>query len=103
MSPTIRNQAKLAGIALAAGLALTTFGVGTALAASGSERECDAAGGTYTKVGSDAICVLPEEKVSSPNANPDNNAQTTQTTETGQGNISPQEGTVTCEGPPGQC
>jgi hypothetical protein len=32
MSPTIRKQAKLAGVALAAGLALTAFGTGTALA-----------------------------------------------------------------------
>jgi hypothetical protein len=103
MSPTIINQAKLAGIALAAGLALTAFGTGAALAASGSERDCEAAGGTYTKVGSDAICVFPEESVANENANPDNNGQTTQDTETGQGNISPKEGEVTCEGPPGQC
>jgi hypothetical protein len=103
MSPTTRNQAKLAGVALAAVMAFTAFGTGTALAASGSERDCEAQGGTYTKDGPNAICVLPEEKVSNPNANPNNNAQTTQETETGQGNISPKEGEVTCEGPPGQC
>ena len=103
MSPLILNQAKLASVALAAALALSAFGTGTALAASGSERDCDAQGGTYNKDGPNAICVLPEEKVSNPNANPDNNAQTTQDTETGQGNISPKEGEVTCEGPPGQC
>ena len=61
MSPLILNQAKLASVALAAALAFSAFGTGTALAASGSERECDAAGGTYTKVGSEATCVLPEE------------------------------------------
>jgi hypothetical protein len=94
---------KIGVLVLAAATAMVlAVGSGSAGAASGSERECDALGGTYTKSGSDSICVLPEEKVSSPNANPNNNAQTTQTTSTGQGNLGNKTETV-CEGPPGQC
>jgi hypothetical protein len=89
----------LAAIASASLFALGTVG---AMAASGSQRECETAGGTYTKSGSDAICVFPEEKVSSPNANPDNNAQTTQTTTTGQGNLG-NKPVDECTGPAGQC
>ncbi|HET9868772.1 MAG TPA: hypothetical protein VFQ06_15845 [Nitrospira sp.] len=40
MSPTIRNQAKLAGIALAAGLAFTAFGAGDAQAQNVFTFEC---------------------------------------------------------------
>jgi hypothetical protein len=99
MFSAIRNQATLASIALAAGLA---FGAGTALAASGSERDCEADGGTYTKSGPDSICVYPEESVANENANPDNNAQTTQETDTGQGNLGNKTESE-CVGPPGQC
>ena len=89
-------------VSLVAMLTLFVFGSTSAPAASGSARECEAAGGTYTKDGPNSICVFPEESVASPNANPNNNAQTTQTTTTGQGNINnkPQD---TCSGPPGQC
>jgi hypothetical protein len=87
-----------------ASLSLLALGPVSAMAATNSEsfRECDAAGGTYTKSGSDAICVFREEKVSSPNANPDNNAQTTQDTTTGQGNLGNKPVTE-CTGPAGQC
>ena len=89
-------------LAILASMSLFAFSTTSVLAASGSERECEAAGGTYTKSGSDATCVFPEEKVSSPNANPDNNAATTQDTSTGQGNLGNK--TVTeCTGVPGQC
>jgi hypothetical protein len=57
MSLTIKNQGKLAGIALAAGLAVTAFGTGTALAASPAE-DCAAAGGTYTAAGPDSTCTI---------------------------------------------
>jgi len=70
--------------------------------ASGSSADCTAAGGTYTKDGPNSICVFPSEPVASPNANPDNNSQTTQTTATGQGNTSNKTQT-TCTGPAGQC
>jgi hypothetical protein len=85
-----------------ASVSLFALGTGSAMAASGSQTECEAAGGTYTKSGPDAICVLPEEKVSSSNANPNNNAATTQDTSTGHGNLGNK--TVTeCTGVPGQC
>jgi hypothetical protein len=96
-----RVSAVLAVAAIGVGLTVPAFG-GSALAASGSERECEAAGGTYQKSGPDAICVFPPEKVSSPNANPNNNAQTTQGTTTGQGNLG-NDPVTTCTGPPGQC
>ena len=100
MSPAIMNQAKLVGIALAAGLAWTAFASGTALAASGSERECDELGGTYTKDGPNAICVEPE---TTKDVNGKALGTATQTTTTGQGNINPQPGEETCEGNQGQC
>jgi hypothetical protein len=95
------------GIILAATAAALIGGgwaisAGDAQAASGSQRECEAAGGTYTKSGPDSICVYPEEKVSNPNASPNNNAQTTQKTDTGQGNLGNKTESE-CVGPPGQC
>jgi hypothetical protein len=101
MSPTMPNQAKLASVTFAAVLALTAFGTGTALAASPTVQECEDAGGTYIKDGSTATCDFPEEKVSSPNANPDNNAQTTDRDDTGHGNLDNRE-QIVCSGPPGQ-
>jgi hypothetical protein len=78
------------------------FGVTSATALSGSEQDCIAAGGTYTKDGPNSICEFPPEKVSSPNANPDNNAQTTTDTSTGHGNLG-NKTVETCTGPAGQC
>ena len=74
----------------------------TGALASGSSADCTAAGGTYTKDGPNSICVFPEQPVASPNANPDNNSQTTQTTTTGQGNLG-NKPTSGCTGPAGQC
>ena len=93
---------KSSSLLVLASAALFAFGATGALAASGSERDCEADGGTYTKSGPDSICVYPEEKVSNPNANPNNNAQTTQETETGQGNLGNKTESE-CVGPPGQC
>jgi hypothetical protein len=85
-----------------ASLSLFALGTASAMAASGSATECAAAGGTYTKDGPNSVCVFPEEKVSSPNANPDNNASTTQNTSTGHGNLD-NKTTTACTGVPGQC
>jgi hypothetical protein len=85
-----------------ASLSLFALGTASAMAQSGSDRACTDAGGTYTKDGPNSICVFPEEKVSSPNANPNNNASTTQDTSTGQGNLD-NKTTTTCTGVPGQC
>jgi hypothetical protein len=50
MSPTIRNQAKLAGAALAAGLALTAFGAGDARAQSFNVKQFDCVDGDTIKL-----------------------------------------------------
>jgi hypothetical protein len=109
MSLTISTPARLiaATVALAAAIALaalawSAFAPGTASAASGSERDCLAAEGTYIKDGPDSICVYPEESVANENANPDNNGQTTQDTDTGHGNLGNKTESE-CTGPPGQC
>jgi len=71
-----------------------------ALAASVSERECEADGGTYVKSGSDAICVYPETK---PGYNPPGDqGSESQDTSTGQGNLGNKTRTE-CTGNPGQC
>ena len=55
---------KLVVLVLAAATAMVlAVGSGSAVAASGSARACADAGGTYTKSGSDSICVFPEENV----------------------------------------
>jgi hypothetical protein len=91
MSPTIINQATLASIALAAALALTAFGTGTALAASPAQ-ECAAAGGTYTAAGPDSTCTIPGEPV----GQSDNTKGGS--TDTGPGKSEPNEEVVTCTG-----
>ena len=96
-----RVGAVLAVAAIGVGLTVPAFG-GSALAASGSQRQCEADGGQYVKNGSAATCVFPEESVANENANPNNNGQTTQDTTTGHGNIN-NDPVTTCTGPPGQC
>jgi hypothetical protein len=79
MSLAIINQPKLAGLALAAGLAWTAFGTGTALAAS-PEQECTDSGGVYVAAGPDSTCTVP----GTPVGNSDNTKGGSQ--ETGPGN-----------------
>jgi hypothetical protein len=99
MSLTIKNQGKLAGIVLAAGLVWTAFGPGTALAASPSQEACTACGGVLVNDSGTKICACPEEKVGN---QPENSqGQTTQTTTTGQGNLD-NKTELNCSGPPGQ-
>ena len=77
----------------------------TAGAASPSERECVAQGGTFTRTQGTATCVIVAEETAG-NAPEDSNARRVKTEETtsGQGNIdNKQEQDTTCEGPPGQC
>jgi hypothetical protein len=104
MSPAIKNQVKLAGIALVAVMAFTAFGPGTALAVSPSERECEAQGGTFTREQGEVRCVIEEEETVG-NAPEHSNAQRTtkEKTTTGQGNINnKQDEDIVCSGPPGQ-
>jgi hypothetical protein len=91
MSLTIKNQGKLAGIALAAGLAVTAFGTGTALAASPAE-DCAAAGGIYTAAGPDSTCTI----AGTPVGNSDNTKGGS--TDTGPGKSQPNEEVTTCTG-----
>jgi hypothetical protein len=95
-------MSRAAYLLLFASITFFAFSPTGALAESGSAADCGAAGGTYTKDGPNSICVFPEEKVSSPNANPDNNASTTQSTSTGQGNLGNKTETA-CTGNPGHC
>ena len=93
MSPTIRNQAKLVGIALAAGLAWTAFGTETALAASPAD-ECTAAGGTYVADGPNSTCTFPSEPV----GNSDNTKGGSQETGPGNSDTSTHEDETICTG-----
>ena len=86
---------------MVAALAITSTG---AFAASSSQRDCEAGGGTYVKDGSTATCVYPEVTTSGKNPKFE---QTSQTTDTGQGNLgnkSDSNTTTTCSSPcpPGQ-
>ena len=90
---------------VAAFMALSLVAV-PAFAASGSQRDCEAAGGTYTKNGSTPTCVFPEVTQDGKSQNP-KFQKSSQTTDTGQGNLSnkPDSNTTnTCSSPcpPGQ-
>jgi hypothetical protein len=80
--------------------------VSTASAQSVSERECEAAGGTYTKDGPNATCVFPPV-TTKPGNNPpgeQGSESTTTQTDTGQGNLGNKTRSETdCEGNKGQC
>jgi len=89
-----------------ASLSVFAFAPSAALAASPSQEQCEALGGTFTKQQGQVQCVVQEEPENVGNAPEHSNAQqtTTTTTTTGQGNISnKQEQKETCQGPPGQC
>jgi hypothetical protein len=100
MSLAIINQAKLAGIALAAGLAFSAFGTGAALAVSPSEQQCTTAGGTFDRTGGQVSCTF----TTTTNVGNSDNSQTTTTTDTdgsnGTLNNDPQQTTSSsCSGP----
>ncbi|PSH64265.1 hypothetical protein CU102_22345 [Phyllobacterium brassicacearum] len=75
------------------------LGTGAAFAASGSEQECVAGGGTYTKDGPNSICVFPE---TTKDVNGNANGTATQDTTTGHGNLG-NDPVDTCTGNPGHC
>jgi hypothetical protein len=88
---------------MVAALTITSAG---AFAASGSQRECDAGGGTYVKNGSTATCEYPAVIEDGKSQNP-KFQKSSQDTDTGQGNLSNKEDdttTNTCSKPcpPGQ-
>lgn len=77
-----------------------------AAAASGSQVQCEQAGGTYVKDGSNSICVFPPTTTKPGNDPPGTQGSetTTTTTTTGQGNLNNKDQTTTtCTGNPGQC
>jgi hypothetical protein len=81
-------------------LPVLAFGPTTALAASPSQTECEALGGTLENQQGTKVCVGQEENVG--NAPDHSNSQTTQTTVEGQGNLNNKR-QEECVGPPGQC
>jgi hypothetical protein len=80
--------------------------VSAASAQSISERECEAAGGTFAKDGPNATCVFPSV-TTKPGNNPpgeQGSESTTTRTDTGQGNLGNKTRSETdCEGNKGQC
>jgi hypothetical protein len=81
-------------------ISLFALGTPTAMAASGSQRECEAAGGSYDKSGPTPICIVgPETKDVKGNAF---GTATTDTT-TGQGNLDNKTEGPVCTGNTGQC
>jgi hypothetical protein len=91
MSPTIRNQATLTGIALALALGLGLV-FSPATFADSPAQECAAAGGTYTAAGPDSTCTMP--------GTPVGNSGNTKggSTETGPGKSEPNEEETICTG-----
>jgi hypothetical protein len=88
MSPTIRNQAMLAAIALAA----TVLVFSPATFAANPAQDCADAGGVYVAAGPDSTCTFPAEPV----GNSDNTKGGSQTT--GPGKSEPNEEEVICTG-----
>jgi hypothetical protein len=86
---------------IVASLSLFAFGVTSAMAASGSERECEATpGATYVKDGPDSICVGP---VTTKDVKGNAFGTATQNTSTGHGNLDNKTVGPVCEGNQGQC
>jgi hypothetical protein len=91
MSPTIRNQATLTGIALALALGLGLV-FSPATFADSPAQECEALGGTYTPAGPDSMCTIP----GTPVGNSDNTKGGS--TDTGPGKSEPNEEVTICTG-----
>lgn len=91
----------ISSVVLVAGSLLSvTVPTSAALAASISERECEALNGTYVKDSPDCQCILPETK---PGHNPPGDqGSESQITNTGHGNLNNKEGS-SCDGNNGQC
>ena len=88
-------------------VAALTVTAAVAFAASGSQRECEGDGGTYTKDGPNSICEYPPVVVQGKNENQPKFQQTTEQTDTGHGNLnnrreSDTETTCNKPCPPGQ-
>jgi hypothetical protein len=100
MSLTIPNQAKLASVALAAVLAFTAFGAGTALAVSESERTCEAEFGPGAWDKATKTCTGSSEEF----AGGSDTSWTSTSEQEAHGNLKnphTPEPTTTCDGPGG--
>ena len=88
-------------MALVAGaLVLGSFATaGPALAASPSQTQCEAAGGTYDGQGGTKTCTYPR---TAPGNSPTDGASSSQDTSTGQGNLGNKPASY-CDGNHGQC
>lgn len=85
-------------IVLSACLVTAAFASQFTSAASPSQRDCEAAGGTFTKERGEVVCVIATEE----NVGKSDNSQTVETTTetTGRGNIdNKQTQTTECDGP----
>ena len=91
MSPTIRNQATLTGIALALALGLGLV-FSPATFADSPEQECVAADGVWTAAGPDSSCEFPGTPVGK-SGNTKGGSK-----ETGPGKSEPNEVVITCTG-----
>ena len=101
----IKRISLLLGTALLAAMMMVATAV-PAFAASPSERNCDAQGGTFDRQRGQVSCVT-EDTQSGKNENQPKFQKTTTTTDTGQGNLSNKEDTSSSETcnkpcPPGQ-
>lgn len=105
MKPYLTATAALALIGLS--FAPTPLPVAQPVAAaSGSQADCEAAGGTYIKDGPNSICEFPPVTTKPGNDPPGEQGSetTTDTTTTGHGNLNNKDQTTTtCTGNPGQC
>jgi hypothetical protein len=93
MSPTIRNQATLTGIALALALGLGLVFSPATFAASPA-AECEAQGGVYTAAGPDSTCTIP----GTPVGNSDNTKGGSEETGPGNSDTSTHEDEEICTG-----
>jgi hypothetical protein len=94
----MRTKSRTA-LMLLGSISLFAFGTTTALAASPSQQQCEASGGTFTNEAGTKVCVSGPTPVGNCQ---NNSCQTTTTTNTGQGNLD-NKPTSKCSGPPGQC
>jgi hypothetical protein len=94
----MRTKSRTA-LMLLGSISLFAFGTTATLAASPSQTQCEASGGTFTNEAGTKVCVSAPKPVGNCQ---NNSCQTTTNTDTGQGNLG-NKPTSTCTGPKGQC
>jgi hypothetical protein len=94
----MRTKSRTA-LMLLGSISLFAFGTTATLAASPSQTQCEASGGTFTNEAGTKVCVSAPKPVGNCQ---NNSCQTTTNTDTGQGNLG-NKPTSACTGPKGQC